>query len=284
MRWFGRVVAIAAIVLLWLTLASALMPTHASAETWNHRATVSLAKNSPAKAKYVQGVAYDGTRYAYVVKQNSSRHQSLWRADMRKGGKARKLTVSAKARKAIHHGNDMEFVRAHGTSYLLVAPCKAGSRYVVVLRVKGTKVTYHKRIWCGFTSKVSAIAKVGQDGDRVRVIMGRNSKLWMVTLDLRFGTYYKNHGRVYGYESNQGIGYANGRLLACDGGYKTRRANVRCYKVAKVGNHWTLRRQWVRQVKGEAEGAFFDRSGRVCVALEGKWHWNYSDRITRWAR
>ena len=283
-RWWGRVTAAVIVLLVWLLATVCFAPMSAHAETWNHRAYVSLAKNSPAKSKYVQGVCYDGTRYAYVVKQNSSKYQMLWRADMNKGGKAVKLKVSSKAKRAIYHGNDLEFVRVDGKSYLLVAPCKAKSRYLVVLRVSGRKVWFDHRIYCGFTDKVSAISKVSQDGNRVKVIMGRNSKLWMVTLDLRFSVPYKVHGRVYGYHANQGIGYKDGYLLTCNGGYTTKLGTVRKYRLAKSGSHWNLHQVWSRHIKGECEGAFFDKAGKVCVACEGKWHWNYSDRMVRWGK
>ena len=284
MRLFGRLLTAFMIVVAFVVGCALFAPSTAHAEVWNHKAYSSLAKNSPSKAKYVQGTCYDGTRYAYTVKQNSSKHQMLWRSDMRKGGKAKKMSVSAKAKKAIYHGNDMEYVKVGGKRFLLVAPCKAKSRYVQVLEVNGLKVTYWKRIYCGFTNKVSAIARVSQDGWRVKVIMGKNKKLWMVTLDLRWGTYYKKHGRVYGYVSNQGISYNGGYLYACDGGYKSRYANVRKYRLVKSGSNWRLQKVWTRKIKGECEGTFTDRAGKLCLAMEGKWHWGYGDRIVRWAR
>ncbi|WP_322154391.1 hypothetical protein [Paratractidigestivibacter sp.] len=284
MRLWVRALGLSICLLIWMVCVCGVAVNSAHGETWNHRAYASLSKNSPAKSKYVQGVAYDGTRYAYVVKQNVSKHQMLWRVDMNKGGKATKLSVSGKAKKMIYHGNDMEYVKVGKAQYLLVAPCKAKNRYLVVLKVSGKKVTYHKRIYCGFTNKVSAVAKVSQDGNQVKLILGKNSKLWLVTIDLRFGVYYKKHGRVYGYVSNQGIGYKSGYVLACDGGYKTKKANVRKYKLAKSGNNYKLKPVWRRTIKGEAEGAFFDKHNKVCIACEGKWHWHYSDRIVRWTR
>lgn len=284
MRWWCRVFVVVICLIVWIVSAMLVCTDTAEAETWNHRAYSSLAKNSPSKAKYVQGTCYDGTRYAYTVKQNSSKHQMLWRSDMNKGGKAVKLSVSKKAKKAIYHGNDLEYVKVGSRQYLLVAPCKAKSRYLIVLNVKGKKVTYNKRIYCGFTNKVSAVAKVSQDGNRVKLILGKAKKLWMVTIDLRFGTYWKKHGRVYGYVSNQGISYKDGYLLACDGGYKTKLANVRKYKIVKSGSNYRLSKVWTRKIKGEAEGAFFDKSNKVCIACEGKWHWGYSDRIVRWTK
>lgn len=284
MRWWGRITAVIVVLLIWLIATVCLVPANAHAETWNHRAYVSLAKNSPAKSKYVQGVCYDGTRYAYTVKQNSSKHQMLWRADMNKGGKAQRMTVSAKAKRAIYHGNDLEHVKIGSKQYLLVAPCKAKSRYLVVLRVSGKKVWYYKRIYCGMTNKVSAVAKVSQSGNQVKLILGRNNKLWMVTIDMRFNVAFKSHGRVYGYHANQGIGYKDGYLLTCNGGYKTRLGTVRKLKLTKSGSHWNLHQVWSRHIKAECEGAFFDRQNKVCVACEGKWHWNYSDRIVRWTK
>lgn len=257
------------------------MPQAAQAETWNHRAAVTLPDKG--KSRFVQGAAYDGTRYCCVVKQNVSKHQTLWRADMTKGGKAKRMTVSAKARKAIHHGNDMAFVRAGGKGYLLVAPCKAKSHRLVVLRVSGTKATYHKSVTLRFTPKVSAITVVSQNGSKLRVMTGYGKHLWMADVSLSTGK-ARSLGRVYGYVSNQGITYANGCLYTCDGGYTTRLGKVRKYQVVRNGNHWNLRRVWVRSVKGEPETAFVDKNGKVCVALEGKWHWRYSDRITRWVR
>ena len=284
MRWWTRIFVVSMCLIIWLVSATLVLTDEANAETWNHRAYASLSKNSPAKSKYVQGVAYDGTKYAYVVKQNSSKYQMLWRVNMNKGGKAVKLSVSKKAKKAIYHGNDLEYVKVGSSQYLLVAPCKAKSRYLIVLNVKGKKVTYNKRIYCGCTNKVSAVAKVGQDGNRVKLILGKNKKLWMVTIDLRFGTYWKKHGRVYGYVSNQGINYKDGYLLATDGGYKTKLANVRKYRLVQTGSNYKLVKVWTRKIKGEAEGAFFDKRGKVCIACEGKWHWSYSDRIVRWTR
>lgn len=284
MRWWVRVFAICACLVVWGVVTCGVLATTASAETWNHRAYVSLASNSPAKSKYVQGTCYDGTRYAYTVKQNSSKYQMLWRADMNKGGKAIKLNVSSKAKKAIYHGNDLEYVKIGSKQYLLVAPCKAGSRYLVVLRVSGKKVWYYKRIYCGMTNKVSAVAKVSQSGNQVKLILGRNNKLWMVTIDMRFNVAFKNHGRVYGYKANQGINYKDGYLLTCVGGYKTKLGTVRKLKLTKSGSHYNLAQVWSRHIKGECEGAFFDRQNKVCVACEGKWHWNYSDRIVRWTK
>ncbi len=284
MKWWCRAFVIAICLIIWIAAVSFVCLETAEAETWNHRAYSSLAKNSPAKAKYVQGTCYDGTRYAYTVKQNSSKYQMLWRSDMTKGGKAVKLNVSKQAKKAIYHGNDIEHVKVGSRQYLLVAPCKAKSRYLIVLNLKGKKVTYNKRIYCGFTNKVSAVAKVSQDGNRVKLILGKNKKLWMVTIDLRFGACWKKHGRVHGYVSNQGINYKDGYLLACDGGYKTKLANVRKYKLIQSGSNYKLVRVWARKIKGEAEGAFFDKRNKVCIACEGKWHWGYSDRIVRWTK
>ena len=283
MRWFGRILTIFMLVVAFVVGCTIFAPM-ANAEVWNHKTYSSLSKNKPSKSKYVQGTCYDGTKYAYTVKQNSSKYQMLWRSDMTKKSKAKKMKVSSKAKKVIYHGNDLECVKVGNQRYLLVAPCKAGSRYIQVLKVNGLKVTYWKKIYCGFTNKVSAITKVSQDGWRVKCIVGKNKKLWMVTLDLRFGTYWKKHGRVYGYVSNQGISYHDGYLYACDGGYKTRYANVRKYKLIKNNNNWKLQKVWIRKIKGECESTFTDRKNKLCLAMEGKWHWGYSDRIVRWVR
>lgn len=256
---------------------------HAHAETWNHREYASIAQNSPAKSKFVQGAAYDGKKYAYVVKQNVNKHQMLWRVNMSKPGKPVKMSVSSKAKKAIYHGNDMAYVKQGNTEYLLVAPCKAKANKLVVLNVVGKKVYYVRSIKMGFTPKVSAITVVKQSGSKITAITGYGKHLWMAQFDLH-GKTGKKLGRVYNYVSNQGITYQDGYLYACDGGYKTKLGNVRKYKVVKSGKNWTLSRQWVRQIKGEPECAFVDKTGKVCVAMEGKWHWNYSDRIVRWVR
>lgn len=282
-RWWGRVLTLCAILLVYCTLVVWLQPTTAHAETWNHRAYASLAKNSPAKAKYVQGVAYDGNKYAYVVKQNCSKHQSIWRVNMNTGSRT-KMTLSSTARKRIYHGNDLAYAKVGGVEYLFVAPCKAHSKYLYMLKVSGKKVTYVKGFRFSFTPKVSAVTIVRQQGTIITAIVGKGSKLWMTRFDTTKRKVTKNLGRVYGYRSNQGITYADGYVYTCDGGYTTRLGNVRKYKLVKSGNHYNLRSQWVRQIKGEPEGAFVDRHGKVCVALEGKWHWNFSDRIVRWER
>lgn len=284
MRWWGRIFCAIIVIFLWLILTIIFIPSDAQAETWNHRAYASLSKNSPSKAKYVQGVAYDGNKYAYVVKQNSSKHQSLWRVNMNKGGSATKMKLSAKTKKLIHHGNDLECLKIGKVQYLLVAPCKNHNKYLRIFKIKGKNCSYIKSIKFNFLPKVSAITVVSHKGTIVKCIIGKGKKLWMAKFDLIKRKTVKNLGRVYGYCSNQGISYKDGYLLSCDGGYKTRLGNVRKYKVVKSGKHWNLRKVWTRQIKGECEGAFYDRTGKICIAMEGKWHWGYSDRIVRWSR
>lgn len=255
-------------------------PSTAQAETWNHRAYATIGNSG--KSKFVQGATYDGNRYAYVVKQNVSKHQTLWRADMRTGGKAVKLSLTKYARKAVHHGNGMSYFKMAGKDYLLVAPCRKKSNKLVMLKVKGKKVSYVRSIPMKFTDKVSCVAVKSVKGKTVTAFVGKNSKLWLTSFRVD-GKSVKTAKRVYGYKSNQDIGYHDGMLYAVDGGYKTRLGNVRKYRVVKSGGKYTLRKEWVRQIKGEPESVFV-ADGKVCVALEGKWHWNFSDRIVKWVR
>lgn len=255
-------------------------PTTAYAETWNHRAYSTIGDSG--KSKYVQGAAYDGTRYAYVVKQNVSKHQTIWRADMRTGGKTEKLSLTKNARKAMYHGNGMSHFKMGDKNYLLVAPCHKKSNKLVVLRVKGKKISYVRSIPMRFTNKVSCVAVKSVKGKKVTAFVGKNGKLWLTSFRIDAKS-VDNGKRVYGYTSNQDIGYHDGMLYSADGGYKTRLGNVRKYRVVKSGNGYSLRREWVRQIKGEPESIFV-ADGKVCVALEGKWHWNFSDRIVKWER
>lgn len=66
MRLFGRLLTAFMIVVAFVVGCALFAPSTAHAEVWNHKAYSSLAKNSPSKAKYVQGTCYDGTRYAYT--------------------------------------------------------------------------------------------------------------------------------------------------------------------------------------------------------------------------
>lgn len=223
--------------------------------------------NYSSKGTFVQGSCVDDTEEnIYVFKQNESKYGNLQKINL-KTKKSKRINLSDAGRAAIHHGNDMCYIKIKKISYLLVAP-GSNKYYIAIFKLTKSKAIYKGKIH----SKYGVSGITLKDSSNGYIANSSIMKKIKINIQKKKIVSYKT---IKGYTCNQGISLCGDFITGCKGGFYKHNGRIIKYKFKNN----KLKKVFSKKVDGEPQNCIITTS-HLYVVIEGKCKYHhYNDKI-----